>query len=191
LRQQCSERIVQRDEMLDIGEDIDETFNAYSVLIWTFIDSMDHLLCRLRSPTGEPDPSSPTMRLKLLQLIAEQLGRERAFVSGHLVRPETLRLAAVVRKLAEVIGARKVLLGSATDANTIVGGGLGIVSMLRLGEQPVLDSSDLQALEFVENRILNAKKVEKPAVAEWWHQLTKVIDKIHQHIMVRISDIFD
>lgn len=31
-------------------------------------------------------------------------------------------------------------------------------ALFSAGEQPVLDSSDLQALEFVENRILNAKK---------------------------------
>jgi len=185
VRKKCQEKLGQRDQMLDLDEDLDEVFGLYSQIICGLITNSHVFMSDLKGGTGI---AAPELRLKLLQLVAEQLARERGIVSGRLVRPETFRLAAVVRRLSEVIGARKLLLGSQNSVATIVGGNQGLVGVLRPNDPQLLETSDLATLENVEEQIFMSRKVEKPAVAEWWHNLTKIIDRIHQHIMVGISD---
>jgi len=191
LRKHCTDSLQHRDETLDSEEDFSEAYAAYCTLIYKVIAAVVATMPKLRG--GSSAPTRLELRHRLLQYTAEQLGRERAFLTGHLSRPETLRLFAVVMQLAEIIGARKMLLGSCSSSKkqgTIVASDTGLLPALKLMEAPPVDPEELSMLESVEQRAMNSRKVDPPAVTEWWCQLTKVIDKIHQHIMVNVVEFF-
>lgn len=163
----------------------------YTPRIKMVMDQMDTIMMTL---TGDMPPSPEFLRLKLLQLSHEQLGRERAFMLCHLTKPSTLRLAKNIRRLAEVIGARKVFLGSTTSTTHsnqsigIVTSEVDLAASLRLSKGPILDSDELAKLEAAENRALMRKQLDAGFVSEWYLNLTKVIDQIHQHLAVSLAD---
>uniref|UniRef100_A0A7R9ZY83 Nitrate/nitrite sensing protein domain-containing protein n=1 Tax=Pyrodinium bahamense TaxID=73915 RepID=A0A7R9ZY83_9DINO len=191
LRKRCGESLQHRDETLDSEEDFQDAYAGYCTLIYKVIAAVVGTMPRLRGCNGAP--TRLEMRHRLLQYTAEQLGRERAFLTGHLTRPETLRLFGMVMQLAEIIGARKMLLGTASNSQkqgTIVASDTGLLPALKLMDAAPIDPEELAMLESVEHRAMNSRKVDPPAVTEWWCQLTKVIDKIHQHIMVNVVEFF-
>lgn len=187
LRPSCVEKIEQREDVLDGQEEFLEVFSGYTRLVTNVINAMLDLLPRVK---GDSRVTAQELNLRLMQMVAEQLGRERAFIAGHLAQPETMRLASVVRNLAEIVGARKVFLGSSQPSKAIVASESGLMSSLYLSEQGLFDLAELTALEQVEDKALSSKKVDAPLVAEFWFHLTKIIDKAHQHIMVAIVEFF-
>jgi len=187
LRALCHEKIKTREEALDMEEDVAEIFDGFCNLVFKIITAMHNILPRLSESMGICRTTE--LRLRFLQLASEQLARERGLISGYLGRPETLRRAVIVRKVAEVIGARKLLIGTMSDSSSVVGASSGGMSIaLGLGGSPLLDASDLAALEAIEDRAMAAKRLDQPAVAEWWYHLSKAVDKVHQHVMVSITE---
>lgn len=156
LRKNSALKIKRRDETLDGEEDFTEVFAGYSLLIAKAITAAGATLSRFRHAGSQP--TSIELRHGLLQLAAEQLARERGFISGHLARPETLRLFGVVTQLAEIIGARKMLLGSSPTSarhGVIVAADQGLLLALRLSEAPPIDSNDLATLESMEEHVMS------------------------------------
>jgi len=200
LRRDCQTKIEQRDDCLDLEEDMREILSGYTGMIMKIIEALNitfGLLGRgvggsgagsAHTPGGSVPPSMSDLKLRFLQLAGEQLARERGIVAGHLVRPGSIRSATVFRELAEIIGARKVLLGSSEKNAPLIGAGFSLATVLGIVEGSLLDDPDMASLEVVEDRAMGGKKVDLPAVAEWWHHLTKAVDKVHQHIMVSIVD---
>lgn len=207
MREQLRRGALDRNVRLDVEEDFAEAFGLYSELLNRVIKSVEGAVVavglRLQGRSTADPPSQTELQHRLLQMCAEQLGRERAFICGHLGRPESLRLSSVLLTLASIIGARKVLIGT-TEASsqlgevfgtlvplTIVESRGGLSAALRLSADGPLEDADLASLEAAEQRLLTAKKSsEALAVSECWYLLTKCIDKVHQHIMVGIVDAF-
>jgi len=191
LRQVCQGKVATREEALYLDDDIGEVFDSYSTRLTNMTETMHELLGKISGSAAGGVNAVAGIQLRLLQVTAEQLARERGIIAGYLARPETFRRAAMVRKVAEVIGARRLMTGTMLTSSASVGAGQGgLPSMLGLINQPLLEASDLSSLEAVEDRALSSKKLDVLAVQEWWYHLTKAVDKLHQHIMVGISDYF-
>jgi len=192
IRRQSGTSIKNREQTLDVEEDLQEVFEMYNGLVGVLLAAVNDMIPRL---SGSGPPNKIELRLRLLQIAAEQLARERGFLSGHLARPETLRLSSVVTQLAEIIGARKVLLGcgrkTSRNGGCVVGGNGGLLPMLRLAQVSTLDGDELAQLEASEQQALGGRKIEAPAVQEWWYHLTKIVDKLHQHIMIGMVEAFN
>lgn len=189
------------DDRLDGEEDFGEAFGEYSVLVPKVIEAVIATMVKLQAKLPSEPPTLVELQHRLLQMAAEQLGRERAFICGHLDRPERLRLSSVMLSLAGIIGARKVLLGSGQSEadrgscslgdNPVLAAPGGLLPALRLTPDGPLEAQDLLALDAAEARLVQAKKnTEVLAVSECWYLLTKMIDKVHQHIMVGIVEMF-
>lgn len=149
-------------------------------------------------------------------LTAEQLGCERALLCGYLHEPLSLRDPQVACRISQVIGARKLLLGSCSihetsegddqsDTDTfgafdapftwaetggIVAGVLGLFPALGLTDAPLLDVDQLRRLESAEDRALSLSSRAAPELSEWYWLLTKLIDKIHEHVVRNIVEHF-
>lgn len=181
---------------------IDHVVDSYSRLISRVMQAVE---CSLEvSPLGSIPLGINLVRHKLLMFTAEQLGRERALLCGHLRKPETLQDPEVACRVNRVIGARKLLLGSsAVDQNSlsegldsfqldaaapsgIVSGDMGLLPALNLMDAPLLEASDLAQLENAEDRALSLTGGETPQLSEWYHLITNLIDKIHQHVILHI-----
>lgn len=179
IRKEVQSRIKEREEVVDLEETMSELLGFYTALLERISGSFTGVLAQL----SFGQDSLAGYRLRYFQMAGEQLSRERALITWHLVRSERIRNARIFRELAEIIGSRKLLLGSVQPGSHLVTMS-SVASALGLMETPILDASELAALEAVEDRAMSGKKLEMPAVAEWWHHLTKAIDKVHQHFMV-------
>mmetsp|Transcript_88386 Transcript_88386/g.249025 ORF Transcript_88386/g.249025 Transcript_88386/m.249025 type:complete len:1093 (-) Transcript_88386:202-3480(-) len=146
---------------------------------------------------------SGTLRIqhKLLMLSAEQLGCERAMLCGLLQQPSNLQNPKVVCCISQMIGARKLLLGSASAhsieeseswrADTgVVAGVCGLFPVLDLKDAPLLDAAELAPLEEAEDGVLSFNHRSAPQICEWYRLITQLIDKIHQHVALNILDHF-
>uniref|UniRef100_A0A7S1RPA9 Uncharacterized protein n=1 Tax=Alexandrium catenella TaxID=2925 RepID=A0A7S1RPA9_ALECA len=156
---------------------------------------------------------SKSVRHKLLMLAAEQLGRERALLCGHLREPGSLADPSAARRVHEVIGARKLLLGTAPagDASaavtplsqcsgcsqpatevpsSVVAGELGILPALGLTDAPLIEPQELAELEDAEDRALAPSGNGALELTEWYQLITTLVDKIHQHVTLNIVDHF-
>jgi len=135
---------------------------------------------------------------------------------GSLHQPSRLRDPEVAGRISQVIGARKLLLGSSLNLEAyplqscdddtleaepqeaswaahgcIVAGIVGLFPVLDLIDAPLLDPTELQQLENAEDRALSANNGSVPQLSEWYMLLTGLIDKIHQHIVLNILDHFE
>merc|ERR1711971_389199 len=95
------------------GDAQEETENAFRIVFSSYCSTISsqiaeifHTLRVIMGPGAQKTQSELSFRLQ--QLAAEQPGRERAFLCGHLDRPESLRIPRVLIELAQIIGARKV-----------------------------------------------------------------------------------
>mmetsp|Transcript_26074 Transcript_26074/g.77710 ORF Transcript_26074/g.77710 Transcript_26074/m.77710 type:complete len:845 (-) Transcript_26074:32-2566(-) len=193
VRQRSQESFKQRDDSFNQEDDFWEVFQGYTSLIGLMINAMTNLVHQL---IGDSEvPSATELRYRWLQSSAEQVGRERAFLCGHLDRPETLRLSPVVMELSKIIGARQVLVGSspassAVHKDTVVSSESGLLSVLGLAQAPLIEMSALMKLEAAESQVLNARRGGAPAAAETFHLTTGIIDSLHQHILLLFSRLF-
>ena len=75
---------------------------------------MLHLIGRLlvTIQTEDAELTVAEVRIRLLLLISEQLGRERGFICGHLPKRDLLMSLPVQKRFAKIQGCRQYLLGS-------------------------------------------------------------------------------
>jgi hypothetical protein len=168
-------------------------FKGYNLAVSVLIDALS---IGLHAACGDGTASVGQIRHKLLVFASEQLGRERAYLCSLLDNPDHLHQPSAIRCLTETIGARKVLLGSTDTCNggsagdgNVVAGHVGLVPALGLAEESLLDSSEMAALEVAEENALACDGTSALAVLEWYDLLTKLIDNVHQHIVLNIMEI--
>jgi len=174
--------------------------HSYSAVISAMMHEIASLL-QAACPCDQLDVKA--IRHKLLMFTAEQLGRERALVCGHLHHPASLQDPQVARRINEIIGARKLLLGGSSQETSaalpaegvawpslIVTAELGLLPALSLTEAPLLVAEELAQLEDAEDRALTSTGSTAPQLSEWYRLLTKLIDKIHQHVIMNILEHF-
>merc|ERR1712232_285319 len=115
-----------------------KAFKRYNKLIACYSEAITSTLANVAK--GHVSKSS-LIKHKLLLFSAEQLGRERALVSGYLDCPENLSLPSVMSNVMEIIGARKMLLGCSDPSSDdddfggtdlVIAGELGLLKALGL-----------------------------------------------------------
>eukprot|EP00931_Biecheleriopsis_adriatica_P029848 TRINITY_DN17656_c0_g1_i1.p1 TRINITY_DN17656_c0_g1~~TRINITY_DN17656_c0_g1_i1.p1 ORF type:complete len:861 (+),score=125.19 TRINITY_DN17656_c0_g1_i1:95-2584(+) len=167
--------------------DFETMFGGYSKLTEDSIDVIGGICVAVESP-GAEDPSGPSfawLQIRTLLLVAEQLGRERGFISGHVGKPDSNSFSAkVLVRFAKIQGCRQYLLGSSLPAARceILSFESGLLPRLRLVERPLLDIEDLKALENAEAAVFEGSA----QTSEWFALLTGMIDKVHQHASIAI-----
>lgn len=184
---------------------VDQVARHYSSIISVIMQAIASSLLEVCGTSGSFGVKA--IRHKLLMFTAEQLGRERALLCGYLHHAASLRDPQVASRIHQVIGARKLLLGSSADlceiaaepnalcavdgeSCMIVAGEVGLLPALNLMDAPLLDAAELAHLENAEDRALAIASGEAPQLSEWYFLLTKLIDKIHQHVTINIVDHF-
>ncbi|CAE7334979.1 CaMKII [Symbiodinium pilosum] len=165
-------------------DNFDVVFSGYSQLNEDAIG----LIGQLTSAFKGPDTQMMMVELKLRMLLhmAEQLGRERGFISFHIGRPEALHSVKAQLRFAKIQGCRQYLVGSSAPhmQPEVVSCAEGLLPSLRLADEPILSTSELQALEAAENSVMQGHR----NTSEWFAFLTGMIDKVHQHVgMVIVS----
>jgi len=184
-------------------------FTAYNGLCFKWINMIADALEALCPGSAEMKRAS--LRYRLFTGAAEQLGRERAFVCGHWQTssdssPITPRSPSSrgdglanqlsreeLRRLAEILGARKVLLGTAVQDNSATSGDVlapfaGLLTTL-VGEDtsPLLGVADMRTLESIEERVLLPKgKDGVLPIEEWFQTLTRLMNEIHSRIAITL-----
>jgi len=142
------------------------------------------------------------------------MGCERGILCGYLHDQERLKDPQVACRISQVIGSRKLLLGSCAvrerndsdsdgldefedasiwaETGGIVAGMAGLFPALGLTDAPLLDVDELARLENAEDRALSLtlEKSTTPEHPECWFLLTKMIDRIHEHIVRNIVEHF-
>jgi len=177
----------------------DQVFLLYSEACAGLIEFISHALNQSLPPGFG---RSAERRYRLFSAAAEQLGRERAFMCGH-ENPDDEDEATSPRgsasqkltRLAEILGARKILLGtSVADTQTssdIVATSDGLVGALMGEDQPALLSpEDLAKLESLEQRVMGAHASDMVPTEEWYQTLTRFLNDIHSRIAIALVDEF-
>eukprot|EP00927_Polykrikos_kofoidii_P014652 TRINITY_DN16461_c0_g1_i1.p1 TRINITY_DN16461_c0_g1~~TRINITY_DN16461_c0_g1_i1.p1 ORF type:complete len:787 (-),score=133.55 TRINITY_DN16461_c0_g1_i1:370-2679(-) len=156
-------------------------------------------------------------RYRLYACAAEQLGRERAFVCAHgqgrlgfgILKASEVGLPAVAEaeesaqspqvanlsperlcQLAEIIGARKILLGTVVDAtaDTLATSEGLLATLIWEDEGSLLSPTDIANLESLERRVLSPTFDDPAPTEEWYQTITSFLNEIHSRIAVLIVD---
>lgn len=128
------------------------------------------------------------IRIRLLLLITEQLGRERAFICGHLSQRDLLMSWPVQKRFAKIQGCRQFLLGSMSPKSAesgVVSFELGLVPSLRLADVPLISQEDLKVLEEAETAVLDGCTT----ASEWFTIITELINKVHRQASMAFLDL--
>eukprot|EP00927_Polykrikos_kofoidii_P049591 TRINITY_DN43634_c0_g1_i1.p1 TRINITY_DN43634_c0_g1~~TRINITY_DN43634_c0_g1_i1.p1 ORF type:complete len:676 (-),score=101.21 TRINITY_DN43634_c0_g1_i1:128-2062(-) len=160
-------------------------FAGYCSIIGRVGSALINVLFQLK---GGDVPGQREMRLRLLLLASEQLGRERGFMCGLMGNSQLSIQSPWARiRLAKMQAARQVLVGSstATKGSDLAICGEGIMRNLGLMERAPLSSSDVTALEQAE---INACRGETDA-AEFFATITSLIDKVHRLVSIGIVEL--
>jgi len=185
LRGFCQDAAMRRDSALG-ADNFDAVFRRYSEVIQALIVTLGDIMMTLRghSPCGRSE-----VRHCLLLIIAEQLGRERAFISGHMSQTRGLHSLPVRLRFAKIQGSRQVLLGSCSPSchYEVVSASSGLMRALQLAEDSPLNEEEMRALEEAETQVMEGKT----GTHEWFALLTKLHDKVHAHISVGLVEFFD
>jgi hypothetical protein len=183
-------------------------FTAYNGLCFKWIDMIAEALEALCP--GSSEMKRAALRYRLFCGATEQLGRERAFVCGHWQTSSEGPLSPradsfseedglanqltreELRCLAEILGARKVLLGSTEQDGSATSGdtralSAGLLTTL-IGEEtsPLLGVADMRMLESIEERVLRPKREDVPPIEEWFQTLTRLMNEIHSRIAITL-----
>jgi len=185
LRRFCQDAAMRRGSPLG-ADDFDFVFRKYSELNQVLVVTLGNMVMTLRGP-GPCGRSE--IRHCLLLIIAEQLGRERAFLSGHISQSHRLYSLPVLLRFAKIQGSRQALLGSCSPSLNceVVTANSGLMPALQLSEDCPLNEEDMRALEEAETHVMEGKT----GTHEWFALLTKLIDKVHAHISVGLVEFFD
>lgn len=179
LRGCCNARSNTPDSFL---EAFDEVFSGYCKLNEEVIDLIGSLLAGFRG--GDAFVTTLELKIRMLLHIAEQLGRERGFMSFHIGRPELIRSVNAQLRFAKIQGCRQYLVGSSSPylQCEVVSTANGLLPSLRLADEPILSTSEIQALERAEDSVMQGQK----DTSEWFAFLTGMIDKVHQHVSMTV-----
>lgn len=164
-------------------EDFDMIFGRYSILNEELISSIGVLLESFQAPGP---PRSLEIRLRLLLLIAEQLGRERAFLAHYINRPDQLKTLQVQLRFAKIQGCRQLLLGTSNPLSQreVVSSASGLLHTMRLSSDSPLSTEEIADLEEDERLALEGTH----ATSDWFSRITELIDKVHKHISMGIVE---
>lgn len=91
-------------------------------------------------------------------------------------------------RLAEIIGARKVLIGTIVDedANDTVATADGLLgTLIWEDEASLLSVADISLLESLERRVLSPTDGPAP-MEEWYHTITRFLNEIHSRISINL-----
>jgi len=149
-------------------------------------------------------------RYHLFVAAAEQLGRERAFMCGHEEQAWGLEPSPPgspqcgsrrgrrttpnrMHRLAEILGARKILLGTVVGDNEMAGdvvatstGLLG--TLIGEDEPPLLSTDDIAKLESLEQRVLAPTAGDEVPTEEWYQTITRFLNEIHSRIAINLVE---
>jgi len=177
----------------------DEVFVAYNHACGALIDIAAMVLQTRESP----GVAKAVQRYRLFSAAAEQLGRERAFVCGHgqtrVCDGRGIHVADLppekLRRLVEIIGARKVLIGTSKGqdldpaSGDIFTSSQGMVGALLDGAEPVLLSvQEISELESIEDRVLNPDCRSVLLTTDWFETLTRHVNAIHSRITLNFLE---
>mmetsp|Transcript_52482 Transcript_52482/g.94081 ORF Transcript_52482/g.94081 Transcript_52482/m.94081 type:complete len:693 (+) Transcript_52482:43-2121(+) len=178
----------------------DEVFMAYNHVCGVLIEIVASVLQSKDSPGN----AKAVRRYRLFSAAAEQLGRERAFVCGHgqksfkegcsIHNAADLPQEKLLR-LAEIIGARKVLIGTSQTGEVqcpasgdIFTASGGIVGTLLDGTEPcLLSAKEIQELESMEEKVMDPH-CRATLIREWFETLTRHVNTIHSRITINLLE---
>lgn len=176
----------------------DTVFSAYSRNCSRLVNIIEAALIAVH-PESEAARKA-ARRYRLLTLAAEQLGRERSFLCGRGCWSSDGQ-----RRMMEILGARKVLLGTATEPDaadacdivTAAGapcGGLVGELLMEDGEPCLLNAADIASLEKMEHHIHtmpaagDTSSDENRLPQEWYHTITRLMQEIHSRTVIGLID---
>ncbi|CAE8641627.1 unnamed protein product [Polarella glacialis] len=175
----------------------DEVFMAYSQVCGSLSEVVAQ---RIKAVSGGPEGRLTVRRFRLFSAAAELIGKERALGLSAWIckypddspsRNSDAMPLARMRRLSEILGARKVLLGTILDESSATHGDVvatttGLLGSLvgEEGEPPLLSAADISALEYFEERVLDPRLAQTAPPAEWWTTLTQLMKQIHGRIAI-------
>lgn len=178
----------------------DAVFTTYNQACWTLIEIVAKALESVRP--GSAEGRRAARRYRLFSAAAEQLGRERAFMCGHEEEdwspgspksPIKRRPPDKLHRLAEILGARKILLGTAVNgslmSSDVVATSTGLLGTLVGEDEPaLLTPDDIATLESLERRVLDPSPNDSVATEEWYRTLTRILNEIHSRIAISLVE---
>mmetsp|Transcript_56274 Transcript_56274/g.142372 ORF Transcript_56274/g.142372 Transcript_56274/m.142372 type:complete len:731 (-) Transcript_56274:48-2240(-) len=178
----------------------DDVFTAYNQACWSLIEIVAKALESVR--LGSAEGRRAARRYRLFSAAAEQLGRERAFMCGHEEEdwsPVTSksehkrRPPDKLHRLAEILGARKILLGTSVNGSVIsadvVATSTGLLGTLIGEDEPaLLTPDDIATLESLERRVLDPSPNDSVATEEWYRTITRFLNEIHSRIAISLVE---
>jgi serine/threonine protein kinase len=174
-------------------ESFDDIFAAYCDAVRVASEKVAQCLENVKP--GSPEGRRAARRYRLFISAAEQLGRERAFMCGYRMVSccNDGMSRDMLQRLSEIIGSRKILLGTALSMCVTVATPTGLLSgMVGEEEQPLLSIEDIAELEVLEACILSPDNVnednEAMATEEFYRTLTRLLHEIHSRIMINLVD---
>eukprot|EP00931_Biecheleriopsis_adriatica_P066490 TRINITY_DN40833_c0_g1_i1.p1 TRINITY_DN40833_c0_g1~~TRINITY_DN40833_c0_g1_i1.p1 ORF type:complete len:901 (+),score=161.53 TRINITY_DN40833_c0_g1_i1:82-2784(+) len=191
LREDC--RCIAQISASSLGiEHFENVFSRYSKLMEDAIVLIGNMLVHLwQTHGGQKDDNPPVSELKLrmLLLAAEQLGRERAFISFLIGKPSWIRSQTMQTRFARIQGCRQMLLGSTSPGNhsEVISSSFGLLPGLGLMQEPLLSSDEIEALEAAESTVMEGKG----ETTEWFSLLTSLINHVHRHASMAIVEFVD
>lgn len=168
-----------------VEQDGHSSFDTVFASYCKILEEVIHLIGRLMVVIQKQEATLTVaeVRIRLLMLVAEQLGRERGFICGHLRRRNLLMSLDVQKRFAKIQGCRQYLLGSTCPESAesgVVSFESGLLPNLRLADSPLVSREDLVVLEDAESAVLGGKST----ASEWFTTITAMIDKVHQQARV-------
>lgn len=163
----------------------DNIFATYCKLNEQVIQFIGRLLVTIQKPNAALTVAE--IRIRFLLLVAEQLGRERAFICGHLPQRDVLMSWPVQKRFAKIQGCRQFLLGSMSPTSAesgVVSFEFGLLPSLRLVDVPLISKDDLKVLEDAENSV----HYGRTTTSEWFAIITELINKIHRQASMAFVD---
>lgn len=169
--------------------DRDRVALAYNNAIIVVIDVVASTL--EATDPGNYEVRRVVRRYRIFSTALEQLGRERSFISGR-----TRFTLEEMRRLGEILGARKMLLGtvvSNTSTNgtqmpggTVVASSTGLIGTLLSDDEPsLLTANEVAALESLEERVITGSDDTLPVV-ELYRILTRFMTGLQSRIVMDI-----
>jgi len=168
-------------------ETFDYAFSTYSRVVHIAIEALNTAIAEVLKPLRRCGaPSGRELQLKLLLLISEQLGRERAFVIAHIDKPEQFQSLSTRLRFARIQGARETLLGTSSSRlqyDVVSSAGVCLPSLL-LTNHGLLSDKELAELEEAEMHVIAGEK----GTSEWWSIITKLIDTTHSRMSLGLVE---
>lgn len=200
-----------------LRECFDRVFDLYNQASGKMTDIVASSIVAFRGENNA-EGRRAARRYRLYSSAAEQLGRERAFICAHRngerlgltdlsAKPDGLPAVSETAsswtdlqeepaserlyRLAEIIGARKILLGTVVDATsgdaTAMSEGL-LATLIWEDEGSLLSSGDIALLERLEGQVLHPAVGQAAPTEEWYQTISQFLHEIHSRITMLIVE---